>query len=178
MLVVIVVVDRHADIVEHGRGPEQLPFFGLARVNAGSLQRIPDTQSEMGHVLLVHEVVVVLRREIADAGFAHVGDKRRIGGGEKAGEEDALAQAGFGHLDAVEATDFEHGPQHGGAREDDLCAPRLHARHTAALPSRPRGQFRFEVGQGVAREDEALHARGRQGGPALSGIRQVAHGAT
>ena len=72
VLVVVVVVDGDADVVQHRRRPHQLALLRVAVVQAGRGQRVPHLQREPGDVLGVREVGVVLGGEVAHGVAADV----------------------------------------------------------------------------------------------------------
>ena len=77
VLVVVVVVDRRADVVEDRGGPEQLALVGPPGVQPGVGQRVPHLERELGDVLGVRRLGVVLGGEVAHRRLAHVGQERR-----------------------------------------------------------------------------------------------------
>jgi hypothetical protein len=101
VLVVVVVVHRHADVVEHRRGPQQLALGRIALVIPAPASASNIWSVSARHVLDVPLIGVVLRGQVA-----HVvsrTDANRADRGREVGlEEHALAQALLGHLDRVE----------------------------------------------------------------------------
>ena len=65
--------------------------------------------ASLGDVLDVRHVRLVLDREVAHGGLADVVEQRLAVGEQRAREEHAVAQAGLGGLDPVEAAELEHG---------------------------------------------------------------------
>ena len=92
VLVVVVVVDRDADVVQHRGRPQQLALLRVAAVQAGRGERVPHLEREPGDVLGVREVGVVLGGEVA---HGRRGGRRSTSArvAEQRLEEHALAQA-------------------------------------------------------------------------------------
>ena len=99
MLVVVVVGDRHPDVVEHRRRPQQLALVAAGREQAALHERVEHLQRQAGDVLDMIEVGLVLDGQVLDRRPAHV-VKQRLGlvGEQRAGEEHPLAQAGLKRL--------------------------------------------------------------------------------
>ena len=74
---VIVVVDRHADVVQHRGGPQQLALARLALVQAERGQLVEHAQCERRDVLGVRHIHAVLGGDVHDAGAPHVLEQRR-----------------------------------------------------------------------------------------------------
>ena len=103
VLVVVVVVDGHADVVEHARGPQQLALARVARVQPERRELVEHRERESRDVARVRDVHAVARGEVEHARAPDVIDQRRVRRREVALEEDALAQPGLRHFHAVEA---------------------------------------------------------------------------
>ena len=99
----IVVVHRHADVVEHARRPQQLALDRIAIVQSRLGQLVEEPQRQPPDVFDVLGVDREPRREVDHAGKAHVVEQRRVGGREIGLEEDALAQPRLGDLHPVDA---------------------------------------------------------------------------
>ena len=78
VLVVVVVVDRHPDVVQHARRPQQLALARLARVQPHARELVEHTQRQRRDVARVRDVHVVARREVQHRGPAHVLEQRRL----------------------------------------------------------------------------------------------------
>jgi hypothetical protein len=134
VLVVVVVVDGHADVVQQRRGPQQLALDGLALMHSRGGQLVEQAECEAGDVGRVRAVLrvhPVLRGEIDDARVTHVLEQRRVA--EVVLEEHALAQAGLGDLEALEAADLHDRLHDDRAAEDDVAARWLDAGELGAL---------------------------------------------
>ena len=105
-------------------------------------------------MLRVH---AVLRGQVDDARVAHVLEQGRVAA-EMVLEEHALAQAGLGDLDPLEAADLHDRLHDDRAAEDDVAARGLDAGELGALGRRARGQLVDEAIELVARDDVALDA--------------------
>ena len=165
--VVVVVVDRRADVVQHARRPEQLAL-GVAQLVQPGLR----------------EPVEHLERQRPPRGRRGSGsalkrcarfstDSRRTSSNssplaQQALEEDALAQAGLGHLDPLEAAAVEGGGQHERAAEDHVAAVGLDAGHVAALGRRPVGEPLDQLLERVARRARSPGRRAAAGRRASS----------
>ena len=77
VLVVVVVVDRHADVVQHAGRPQQFPLAGVALVQAERGQLVEHAQRQRRHVLGVGRVDGVLAGEVEHARVADVLEHRR-----------------------------------------------------------------------------------------------------
>ena len=181
VLVVVVVVDRHADVVQHARRPQQL---ALARVAVVQPQRAPARRTCPARAP-PRGACARRRRGTGRRGSARSRGARprtaavlaRRPPGEQALEEDALAQPRLGRLQ------------------------RRRSRRPAARPARPRAPARIRsaraglipgtlarsaAGSAARRSTSSssasrcdhhpLHAVRRQAGRALGGRREVAHG--
>ena len=98
-----------------------------------------------------------------------------IGGRQVTLEEDALAQAGLGHLDAVEPARLQHRAHDDGAGQDDVGPRGLDAVDLATLGG---GQLRERVDQvvqGGGAQVVALHTHAGQLRGGGRGRREVAH---
>ena len=176
----VVVVDRHPDVVQQRRRPEQLALDAVARVEPRGGELVEELEREVRDVRDVGVVVgahPVLRGEVDDRRAAHVVEQRlaAVAPREVALEEDALAQARLGDVDRLEAALVHDGLHDERAAEDDVGAARLDARHAAALGGRQVGERLDERVERVAREDEALDAELGDVGLALGGGGEVAH---
>ncbi len=136
MLVVVVVVELHADVVELTGGPQEL---ALDRIRIDELQTdelIKHREPEVGDVLHVRGPSVVPVREVLYAAAAHIVDEwlaglpreqHLIGGhaarpGKLLREQDALAESVFRGFHSGCARGLDGGGDHHGAREDDVGA--------------------------------------------------------
>ena len=113
----------------------------------------------MVDVLVVGRVAV---GEVDDRVAPHVLEEGRIAVLEQALEEDALAQAGLGDLDGVEAAALHRRVEDDRAPQDHVAAVGLDALDRAALRDRRRGQQLDQLVERLAREAEALHVDVRQ----------------
>ena len=163
VLVVVVVVDRHADVVQHARAPQELALPAVAGVQAGRGELVEERQGEPRDVLGVGRVDVVARGEVEDRGAAHVVEQRRLAV-EQLAEEDALAQAGLGDLDRLVAARFEHRLHDDRPGEDEVGAAVLDPLDRRALGCRQRGELVDEVVELLAVDLKALHAERRLAG--------------
>ena len=134
----VVVVNGHADVVQHARGPQQFALARVARVQPERGELVEHRERELGDMPGVRDVHAVARGEVEHARAPHVLDQRRVARREVALEEDPLAQAGLGHLHAVEPADLEHhrGDDRGG--EDHVGAGLLYPRQRAFARRRLR----------------------------------------
>ena len=73
---VVVVVHRHPDVVQHARRPQQFPLLRVAFVQAHARQLVEHAERERRHVLRVGAVHAVARREVLHRGAAHVLEQR------------------------------------------------------------------------------------------------------
>ena len=174
VLVVVVVVDRHPDVVQHARRPQQLALAGIAvvqplRRRAG--RTAPRARAATWFVCA--RSTRYCRARFSTRVAADVVEQV-VRPGEQRLEEDALAQACLRDLDALEAADLEHRLHDGGAAEDDVGARGLDARHAPALGGGHARQAVDELAERLARDDEALDADVRLAGEVLGGGRQVA----
>ena len=126
-------------------------------------------------MLDVGEVGVVGGGEVEHARASHVLEQRWIAALEQRRVEDALAQAGLGHLERAEGADLHHRLDHQRAGEDQVAALGLDARHLAALLRRHVREAVDEVVERVALEHEALDAERRLLGGDLGRRGEVAH---
>ena len=173
MLVVVVVVDRHPDVVQHARGPQQLALEGIPVVQARRRELVEEPEGERGDVVGVRPVDAVLAGEVQHGVAADVVEEV-IGPRQQGLEEDALAQPCLRDLDALEAADLQDRLHDDCAGEDDVGAGGLDARRLAALGRGHRGQVVDQLAQRLARDQEALHPDVRLAGEVLRGGREVA----
>ena len=139
VLVVVVVVDGHADVVQHAGAEEQLALPAVAGVQVELGELVEEGQGERGDVLGVLRADLVAGGEVRDARRAHVVEQRRVAG-QVLAEEDALAQAGLGDRDRVELAVLEHGLHDDRAGQDEVGARVLDALDVAALVGRQLGE--------------------------------------
>src|SRR3954447_14576162 len=180
VLVVVVVVDRHADVVQQRGGPQQLALVAVAGMDPGGGERVEQAERQMrdvGDVRVVLGAHAVLRGEVDDRRAADVVEQRLAAAGarEVALEEDALAQTRLGDVDRVEAALVEDRLHHERAAEDDVGAAGLDAGHLAALGRRQLGELVDERVERLAGEHEPLDAELGDLRLALGGGGEVAH---
>ncbi len=175
MLVVVVVVDRHPDVVQHARRPQQLALDRVAVVEPQLGELVEHPQRQLRHMPGVLRVDPVLRGEVQHAGAADVLEQRRIPVGEQALEEDALAQTGLRRLEGLEPARLQHALHHHRSGEDQVRPRGLDPRDAGPLSRGQRREPVDELIQRVAIDQHALNAVGGQAGGALRGRRQVSH---
>ena len=175
----VVVVDGHADVVQHARRPQQFALDPLAIVQSEARELVEHRQGERGDMVGVGRVGSILRGQVQHARATDVGEQRRVAvgrtgrhslrehprtgrTGQQALEEDALAQPRLGDFEAVEATGDERSLHDDRPGEDQVRAHGLDSGHRASLRRGQRGQPLDEVLQRVAGDDHRLHAVGRQ----------------
>ena len=174
MLVVVVIVDGHPDVVQHGRGPQQLALERVAGVQARAGELVEHAERKPRHVLGVRLIDVVEPGEVEHRLAADVVEE--LGGRQPAREEHALAQPGLGDLHALEPAHLEHREDRGRAGEDDVPALGFDPAQLPALAGSARGELVNELGQRVARDHVALHPERRDRAHALVGRREVTRG--
>ena len=179
VLVVVVVVDRHADVVQHRRRPQQLALERVAGVQAGRRQLVEELEREPATCSVWAGSAWYAPARLSTRRPADVLEQRRVARRRppRRLEEHALAQARLRRLDALEPAGLQHRLDHHGAREDQVRPRRLDARHLAALGGRQLRQALDQLVERLARHGVALHAVGRQARRALRGGGEVAHGA-
>ena len=184
VLVVIVVVDRHADVVEHAGGPQQLGGVDIRRRRRANLdQPAPKPTGKVCDVLWVREVSLVLARKVPDRRLADVGKQRWIAGPtvlaalQIGAEEDALAQAGLGDLQLRGAGHIHCCANRYSAREDDARALRLDPGDLCTRAGGVSRELLRQLTEHVALERIALNTERRASGRVLGGRREVAYGA-
>ena len=153
---VVVVVDRHADVVEHARRPQQFPLTGVAGVQAEASELVEHAERERGHVAGVLAVGPVLGGHVEDALPAHVGEQRRLAVGEQPLQEHALAQPGLGGLEAAEGTSPEDRLDDEGSGEDQVGAGGLDPGHARPLGRGQRGETAHEPLEHIGLDHHAL----------------------
>ncbi len=140
VLVMVVVVDRHPDVVQHARRPQQLALPVVALVQAQRGELVEHPQCQRRHVAGVVCVHVVARRQVQHRGASHVLEQRRAAialrapasaVGEMALEEDPLAQPCLGDLQLLEAPGLQRAPTTTAPGQDQVGARRLDPRHAA-----------------------------------------------
>ncbi len=171
---VVVVVDRDPDVVQHAPGPQQLALLGAQRVQPGLGELVEHLQGEVRDVLNVGVVGAKTPGQVQHRLAPHVADQGRVAVGEQLLEEDPLAQTGLGHLDLVEAAVLHRGGHHQRATEDHVAAVGLDSAHRPALGRGPVRQQLDQLLQRVAAEHEALHVEVGQLHPLLHRGREVA----
>ena len=143
----------------------------------GGREVVEQRQRERRDVRRVVGVDAVLAGQVPHRPRAHVVDQRRVGVGEQALEEHALAQPRLGHLDAVEAARRHDPLDRRGAGEDQVAALGLDAGHAAALGDRHPGQQLDQLVEHVELDHVALDAERRDVAQPLRRRGEVARGA-
>ena len=133
---------------------------------------VEHAQRQRRHVLGVLGVDLVLRGHVQHARAPHVGEQRlrvrdRRPDRQQALEEHALAQPRLGRLQGVEAARAAAPPDDHRARQDQVGARGLDARHARALGRGQRRQPLHELGSARARS--ACPARRWTAGPPRAG---------
>ena len=177
VLVVVVVVDRHADVVERAGGPQQLALGRVAIVEARP--RRGRRRGRRASRVTCATCCAPGRRTARRGSRRSRGGRRRTAAarrGRAALEEHALAQARLGRLERLEPADVEHGCT--------TTAPaRMRSARAGLIPGRAalrggRSARRSTSSSSASRRDaEALDAEPRQPGRALGGGGQGADGA-
>jgi hypothetical protein len=152
--VVVVVVDRGPDVVQHAGRPEQLPLGVAQIVQPGGGEPLEHGEREGRHPAHVVRVGVEPVGQVLDRRAAHVLEQLVLA--QQALEEHPLAQARLGHLDPVESARVEGGGQDQGAAQDHVAAVGLDAREVAALGGGPGRERVDQLLERVARQLEAL----------------------
>jgi hypothetical protein len=177
VLVVVVVVHRHPDVVEHAGGPQQLALVRVARMQPGRGQVVEEPERQRRDMVRVGLVDLVERGEVQDARLAHVGQERRVAqAAQVALEEDPLAQARLRGLELGEAARGHRRADDRGAREDEVLPRGLDAGDPRPVGGRQRREAGDELVERVGGDAHALHpARVGQVPQPLGGGGQVAH---
>ena len=116
-------------------GPEQLTLLAAIVVEPRGGQAVEHRLRESPDLALVRRVVAEAVREVVHGLRPHVLEQLALA--QQPLEEGALAQAGLGHLDGIEAALVERGGQHDRPAEDHVRAVVLDALHLIALRRRP-----------------------------------------
>ena len=175
VLVVVVVVDRDADVVQQAGGAEQLARARVAVVQARRREVVEQAQRQRSDVARVSGRGVVLRGEVQHAGAAHVAEQRPFAARQRALEEHALAKPCLSRLDRLEVTGLEHRLDHDRAGQHDVTARGLDPRHAAALGGRHRGETVDQIIERRTLDHEALDAEGGHRQLTLDRRGEVAH---
>ena len=171
----VVVVDRHADVVQHARGPQKLALAALAAVQAEACQLVEHAQRERRHVARVGGIGLVVGGQVEHARAPHVLEQRRLAPLQQALEEDPLAHARLGRLEARKAARAQHAGDDDRPRQDEVGAGGLDPRDARPLGGRQRGEALDQLRQDLGLDHHPPHAVGRQPRRALGGGGEVAH---
>ena len=176
VLVVIVVGDRHADVVEHRGRPQQLALAGLGLEQAAASTSESYICSASRATCSTWAMIgLVLHREVAHGGLAHIVEQRLLAVEQRARRgTHRRADRPRSPRCPSKSAELDHRLERDRGGEDDVAASGLDPGDRPALGDGQRGERVDELAHRLRGDHEALDADVGLVGRALGGGREVA----